>query len=97
MIRRIVSIGALTGTTLLSASAQAQFYWGPFGARPPIVDDYYYRRPPGRIPAPVEDVEDAFNAGEVIGILRDSGYRTLTRPRRTGGVFVANAVDRNGN
>lgn len=91
MIRKILILGVFSGMTLMTASAHAQFYWGP---RPPIVDDDYFRRPPGRIPVPY--VDDAYNSGEVIGILRDEGFRSIAPPRRNGNVFVTTAVDPRG-
>lgn len=94
MIRKVLTMSIFAGAALMSASAQAQFYWGPFGPRPPIVDDDYFRRPPGRIPAPY--IDDAYNSGEVIGILRDEGFRSIAQPRRNGNVFVTTAVDPRG-
>lgn len=95
MIRPFLIVTAISGATMLPGAAQAQFYWGPYG-RPPIVDEDYFRRPPGRIPPPYADVEETYNSGEVIGILREEGFRSISRPRRSGNVYVATAVDRTG-
>lgn len=98
MIRNKLIFAALAGAAVFSTAAQAQFYWGPFGPRPPIVDDDYFRHPPGRIPEPYRSpyVEDAYNSGEIIGILRDEGFRSIATPRRNGGVFVTTAIDPRG-
>ncbi|MGL5734702.1 MAG: hypothetical protein ACRCYS_07540 [Beijerinckiaceae bacterium] len=89
MIRHVLAAGALGFATLTAMPAHAQFYWSPFGPRPPIVD--YYPRPPGYVPGPLDDADDAYTSGEVMYLLRQQGYRVVSRPRRTGGVYVAEA------
>ncbi|WP_342361141.1 hypothetical protein [Terrarubrum flagellatum] len=83
---RVSIFAALAGATagFMSAPAEAQLFWGggyyPFSGvrRPPIVST----------PAPYL-LEGILTVGEVANMLREEGYRPLTRPVLNGDVYVA--------
>jgi hypothetical protein len=72
---------------VLVTPAAAQFFWDR---------GYFYERGPRIVPpAPVEDHE-LLTAGEIRQILREEGYRPLTRPRLSRGIWRVEALDRAG-
>ncbi|MBN9063535.1 MAG: hypothetical protein BGP06_13250 [Rhizobiales bacterium 65-9] len=87
---RVTMLAALAGAGFAASPASAQQLWGwgyynGFGPKPPIVDRparYYLERPIPR--------------DEVAEILREEGYRPLTRPVLSGDAYIAQVENRRG-